>query len=254
MVIPGVKALNPVEGRVVVIALIQNGSDSYVTAAFLTNSSGGNVVYKGLVKLIEIEDLGKNVRIKVQLNLTDAEPYLENLVKMDFLNEKALRRVIFMDFLVDKEDNTFNMNGTRVLFPFLLVEENVKPFHIFEPLRKEKLNVVGSDVVDATKFYSPRTFSYTFCSGSIGTRNVTCDPSIKLNYADIIAKSNYVIEANLFFPNDPFGIYNGPVLLSFQINSSELNEPLMENGQNWGPYLVVFLFFLLGIGAFKMKR
>ncbi|ASJ03411.1 hypothetical protein A3L09_09140 [Thermococcus profundus] len=250
-----------IEGRVTVVALNQNGSEAYTTVPFLTNSSGGNVVYQGWVELVSLEDLGKNVRITVRFEFNDSPSYLKNLTELGLLTDRALNRTFTVSFLVDKQSNTFETEETRVFFPFLILQrDGGKPFHNFEFLRREKQNTVRAELANGTiatisnavELYSTRAFKYVFCSASIATKNVTCENPIDLRYAEVMTKSPYVVGADLLFPSDPFGVYPGPVMLSFQLAPSE--DALKVFGEKGGDdqrlYLMIpALLGLLVLGA-----
>ncbi len=254
-----------VEGSVVVVSLNQNGSETYTTVPFLTNTSGGNVVYKGWVKVMSFQDFGGNVRITVQLRFDDPPFYLRNLTERNLLSDRVLNKTITVSFLVDRQSNTFELNGTRVFFPFLFLQPNKsKPFHIFEFLRREKYDTVraelangtGTKVVDALGLYSTRTFKYVFCSASIATKNITCENPIDLRYADVMTKSRYVVGADVLFPSDPFGIYHGPVMLSFQLAPSEdvLRALQEREGDDRRIYLMIPVLLGIAVSGLVLRR
>lgn len=254
-----------VEGSVVVVSLNQTGGETYTTVPFLTNTSGGNVVYKGWVKVVGFEDLGKNVRITLQFRFDDPSFYLRNLTELGLLSDRVLNKTITVSFLVDRKSNTFELNGTRVFFPFLFLQpDKSKPFHIFEFLRREKYQTVraeltngtGVNVADALELYSTRTFEYLFCSASIATKNVTCENSISLRYADVMTKSRYVVGADVLFPSDPFGIYHGPVMLSFQLAPSEdvLRALQEREGDDRRLYMMIPLLLGIAVSGLVLRR
>ncbi|MDV3104242.1 hypothetical protein [Thermococcus waiotapuensis] len=258
------KPFPQVEGSVLVVSLNQTGSETYMTVPFLTNTSGGNVVYKGWVKVVGFENLGKKVRITLQFKFDDPSSYLENLTGMDLLNDGVLNKTITTSFLVDRESNTFELNGTWVFFPFLFLQpEESRPFHIFEFLRTEKYgsvraelaNGIRVEVADALELYSTGTFQYLFCSASIATENVTCEEPIELRYANVMTKSHYVFGADVLFPSDPFGIYRGPVMLSFQLAPSEdVLRVLRERNGDGKFYMVIPILVGIAVLGLILRR
>ncbi|AEH24950.1 hypothetical protein [Pyrococcus yayanosii] len=252
-----------ITGKIMVTALNQTDSHTYKTVPFVVSGARGNVVYEGDVRIIECRDLGSSVNVTVELTVTERDEDLRQLIDLHYLNPKIANKKFMFNFIVDKRTNTFELNGTRVLFPFYLFKgDDFRPFHIFEFLKMEKENRINAYLGDNTKVIirdavilkSTRDFTYVFCSGSI-TGNITCEDPVPVRYTELVTKSSYVAGANLLYPRDPFGLHDGPVLLGFQlIPSDEIIEVLKASDSTNKIFWVVPVGISAGIGLLILRR
>ncbi|MFA4646249.1 hypothetical protein P8X24_03100 [Pyrococcus kukulkanii] len=242
-----------ITGSVSIIPLRQVDSDTYETVPYITPKGAGNTRYVGDVRILSCQDLGKSVNVSVELFIRDFSGF--NLTQKKFI----------INFIVDKETNTFKLNNTRVLFPFYIFgdEKELKPFHIFEFLKVEKMERADVYLTNNTKVTIPkpidimstREFMYVFCYGTLlPSSNTTCDSPVKIKYANLLTKPPYVVGSELLYPKDPFGIYGGPVLLGFEIQPSDKILEFLKSDNSGNESVLLGLIVLFGAGLFIIAK
>ncbi|ASJ15607.1 hypothetical protein A3L04_00215 [Thermococcus chitonophagus] len=243
-----------ITGSVSIIPLRQVDLDTYETVPYITPRGAGNTRYVGDIKILNCQDLGKSVNVSVELFIRDFSGF--NLTQKKFI----------INFIVDRETNTFKLNNTRVLFPFYIFGNGkleFRPFHIFEFLKVERMERADVYLTNTTKIAIPkpidimstREFTYIFCYGTLlPSSNTTCDSPVKIKYANLLTKPPYVVGSELLYPKDPFGIYEGPVLLGFEIQPSDEILKFLESDTSENESVLLGLIVLLGVGLFIVAK